>query len=129
MMMLGYSFYSVNYFNFFLGGLYDVWTSNGNSQIVQLYIPGVHSYSRFGYVLLTIINSAALALGGICISPPDMLFYLVFVNVPLVAAIVRRQMDELTALLRTQRCVVGGDITIVKRHFLHYISIYHKYNE
>lgn len=109
----------------FLTGAFDVWRSHGSSQIMQIYVPGVDVFSSLPcIVLLTLLNSAVFVLAVICFAPVDMFFFLVFGNVPLVAAIVHNQMDELTARLRS-----GEHTAAVKQYFLHFIGIHHKHKE
>lgn len=128
-MWLGYGLYMFLYVLFFIVGAYDMWRSNGESQIVHLYIPGIYVYSPIANGCLAILNTSLLTMCAIIVSPQDVLFYLVFGNVPLVTAIVRRQMNEVTELLKSKRPRSSGDVAFVKRHFMHYIGIHHKYNE
>lgn len=113
----------------FIGGAFDMWRHNGKTQILHLYIPGVYVYSSLSNVFLTILNTLALAMVAVCAIPLDMLYFLVFSNVSLAPAIARLQMEEMTALLRTRRPLFTGDVHFIKRHFLHYIRVHHKYNE
>lgn len=129
MMVLGYTSYGILYTLFFMVGAYDLWRTNGESQIIHIYIPRVHVTSPVGIAVLSILNTVTLVAAGFCVSPQDMFFILVFGNVPLVPAIVRTQMDELTALLKSKRPHSTGGATFVRRNFMHFIRVHHKYNE
>lgn len=113
----------------FLMGVIDMWRHPGASQILHVYIPGMYLSSPMGIVLLTILNIVLLALITVCAIPLDMFFLFGFCNVPLAPAIVQTQMEEVTQLLRARRSLDGDDVAIVRRHFLHFIGIHHKYNE
>lgn len=128
-MVYAYGLYSIGYIMFYMVAAYDMWRSNGVTQIAHIYIPHVHVYSTIGLVFLFIINSSVVAFCVLSVPPLDLLFFLIFGNVPLVSAIMRQQMDELTELLRLKRPRLSCDIRFIKRHFLHYIRIHHKYNE
>lgn len=128
-MLLAYFSYLLVYGTIFVGGICDMCLNNDGSQVVHLYIPGVYDLSPFGNILLMIPNLMIVVMATLCMTPQDMLFYLVFGNVSLVAAIVQSQMEELTVLLRSKQPQYGGDVTFVKHHFLHYIDVHYKYNE
>lgn len=117
------------YVVFFAVGAYDMWNTNGAKQIMNIYIPGVYVSSTVGIVLLAIFNTLAMVNAGMCVSPQDMLFFLVFGNVPLLSAIVRIQMEELTQMLRFKRSHAGSDAIFIMRYLMHYIGIHHQYNE
>lgn len=125
--LYAFSFYMYLYVVATMTALYDLWRSNGTENLVHLYIPGYYVSSWYEVTLLTILNFMVVLLTFCCIPPVDLFFYLVFGNVPLVAAIVRSQMDEFSALFRSNR--VEHDIIFVKRHFLAHIRIHHEYNQ
>lgn len=124
-MLYGYIAYSSLFVVFFFVGAYDMWRTNMKLQLTNIYVPGISEYSTTGSLLLLIPNFVMIVLGSVCVSPQDLLFFLIFSNVPLVTAIMRGQMNELTLLLRSP----SGDVALVKQHFLHYIGVHHKYNE
>lgn len=123
-MAFGYVSYLSMFGMFLLGGVFDFCRTGFKSQILHIYIPGIYHYSAAGTTLLAILNTLTLIWCGMLVSPPDMLFYLSFGNVPMVSAIIHQQMKALSARLRLDK----GDPKIRER-FLQYVGIHHKYNE
>lgn len=127
---VGHMIYVGLYAFFFLAGAFELLRTNGKSQIVHVYLPGIYANSFNLIVFLTCLNTAIVWHAAALIPPPDMLFLFTFSNVPIIPAITRQIVAELNALLRMQHSErTDYALTAVKDKFLHIIDIHKKYNE
>lgn len=90
--------------------------------IVMVYLPGVHEYG--GHMLAIMIGiNVLLATTVVLVMPPgDILFFVIFDTMPMIAEIVQQQTDEYSKMLR------DGDRAHVRQYFMRYIDTYQKYN-
>lgn len=107
-------------------GIVWLWSSAGEQWALDAYWSTTTSVQPLFGSTRSSSNTISIA---ICIAATDILFSLVFGNVQLVSAIVRCQMEELTALLRVKCPRSSGDVKTIKRHFMHFIGVHQKYNE
>lgn len=126
---IGFSAYMAAYIVLYACGSFLMWQSNGKSQILHAYFPGIYADSILTIVLLTLFNSIVLVHGGLIILSPDLMFFFTFRNVSIIPAIVRHIIDELNVWLNVHRPSYADDMTFVKKRFLHYVGIHQKYNE
>lgn len=110
-------------------GMIQMFQSDGKIMLSQVYIPGCYDYSGIGLAFMIVLNTCYLFALALLTAPPDCLFYTIFGHVPMVPAIVRCQMTELTMLLRQEFKTPNADHDFIRRRFLHFIGIHHKYNE
>lgn len=90
-----------------------------------IYFPGIHEYSTAMFALLCGYNYVMVVISFLTIPPGDMLFFVIFVNISMVPAIIKGQFEELTNALQEKQM----NPVQIKRRILQYIQMHRRYNE
>lgn len=70
---------------------------------LAIYFPGIHDYSSEMTVLLFIFNHVMVGICFLTIPAGEMLFFVIFANIPMVPAIIKRHLDELETVLERKK--------------------------
>lgn len=98
--------------------------------VLLSFIPGVYELLPIGNIFVHLFNYAELLSLMILEPACDLLFFVLFGNIPMVPAILQQQMQELsTILLATMVPDADVDVAEIKRRFLHFVDIHRCYNE
>lgn len=68
-----------------------------------LYFPGVHNYSVITSILLAAYNYMMVTLSFFCMAPGDTLFFLIFVNLPMLRTIIQSRLKHLDDVLDDEK--------------------------
>lgn len=91
-----------------------------------IYFPGVREYSGGMLIASLIFNHFMVVICLLTIPPGDMFFFIVFANMPLVPAVIKEHLDQLTKILEQKR---DENRLEIKRRMVQYIQMQRRYNE
>lgn len=114
---------------FSIFGLMEYLLFDQSVAIVHIYAPGVHKLSPIFAGVLMLINLFDILLVLILVPPIDLLFFAMFTNVAMIVTIMKKQMEEMTDVLRKYKKPESVDRIEMKRRLLEFVAIHHKYNE
>lgn len=109
------------------------WVATGHFRpCMYIYIPRVHAYDAQQYVWLMAYNYVMAVACFLLIPPGDMLFFIIFANVPLAPALMQGQLQEFEDTLTRNGAKGFGDDgqngMDIKQRMLEYIKLLDKYN-
>lgn len=92
---------------------------------LNAYFPGIYEYSGVTKMLLLLYNYNIVALIVLSIGPGDLLFFIAFAHVPMVASIIRGHLQKIDAAL--------GDPSVserdIKQKLIEYLYMQREFNE
>lgn len=91
----------------------------------RIHFPGLNDATDTGFAILYGFNILLLLYSYFTVCPFDMLIYVIFANVPMMASIIIHQLDELKVALLDPKCPSSE----IKYRILNMILMHKKYNE
>lgn len=92
---------------------------------LRIHFPGLNDATDTGFAILYGLNILLLVFYYFTICSCDMLIYVIFANVPMIASIIIHQLDELKVALLDPECPSSE----IKYRILNIILMHKKYNE
>lgn len=119
---VGIVLYSMTSVMITLSGNFE-WVATGYFRpAMYIYLPHIHEYSRHAYMWLMAYNYVMAVACFLLIPPGDMLFFIVFANVPMAPAVMQGQLEEFEVALDR------GRNDEVRTRMLQFIQMLDRYN-
>lgn len=93
-----------------------------------IYFPFVHEYSTTTVVILAAYNYIMVVVDALTISPGDLLYFLIFVNILMMPTVLRDHLKELEEMLEKHQKVSTADLNRFKIEFLKFFKFYDDYD-
>lgn len=122
---IGYSAYFILTFALALSGAVESLFGGVSKQTMVIYFPGISEYSPLQFTLLTLFNIMMGALGFLVVPIADMMFFVMFANVPMVPKLIKEQLNSLEEGIAKLRFSPKE----VKHRLSLYLSMHKSYNE
>lgn len=120
---IGYTIYSVSLI--ILSGIVEMLVTGVVKPCLNIYVPGVHDYTTAAFITLMAYNYLIVITSFLTTPIGDMLFFIIFANVPIVPMVIQGQLDELRDKLETET----GSLAEIKYRIMQYILMHQSYNE
>lgn len=120
---IGYGIYSISLV--VLSGVPELILTGEIKPCLNIYIPGIYAYSTTGYILIMAYNYYVVYISFLTTPIGDMLFFIIFANIPMAPVVIRGQLDELRDRLETNM----ASMKAIKFRIMQYILMHHDYNE
>lgn len=108
-----------------LSGTFESIIRNIRKPSMVIYFPGIHEYSTEMFATLCAYNYAMVVISFLTVLQGDMLFFVIFANVPMVPSIIRGQLEELTNVLQEKNL----NVVDIKRRIQQYFQMHRRFNE
>lgn len=120
---IGYGIYSVSLI--ILSGVVEMILTGVIKPCLNIYVPGIYDYSTIGFSLLMAYNYLIAVTSFLTTPIGDMLFFIIFANIPMVPKVIQGQLDEMRDKLETN----SGSLKEIKYRIMQYILMHQNYNE
>lgn len=113
------------HFGFVLLLLLDNFYDGAMAPILRVYLPGIDEHSYGGAIVLNAFNYVILLIGHLIVVPFDLLIYIIFINMLMVASIIAGRLGELRERLPDEK----RNLTEIRNRLIQIIFMHKKYNE
>lgn len=127
-LVIGFSLYSFIFAQIVLFGIYESLRRAEPTPFLFIFFPFASNDNLIVYILDLLYNTIAYLTCVVTVPPADLVFFIVFANVPLISTVICCQLNELSMIIQRDE-VKPLNNNDIKRFLLNYVWMHRKYNE
>lgn len=128
-LIIGFSLYSFIFAQIVLFGIYESVRREEPTAFLFIFFPYIYNTTLTIYVLDLLYNTIAYLTCVVTVPPGDLVFFIIFANVPLIATIMSCQLNELSRKLKAHDELQSISDEQIRQYLLNYVWMHRKYNE